>query len=613
MMVVFLLALNVMAGVDFDPMYLESHYTKKEVRIPMRDGVRLFTSIYMPKDQSQPYPILMWRTPYSCAPYGRGYSNYQRHTWHHLAAAGYIIVFQDVRGRFMSEGEYVNMRPYLPHKPNRQTIDETTDTFDTVAWLLDNISNHNGRVGLWGISYPGFYASMAAIDAHPAIQAISPQAPIADWFGGDDWHHNGAMALAPCLSFIWAFGQERSGLVKRWPAPYDFGTDDGYQFFRDLGPLSNVNVRYFKHRVPFWNALLAHRTRDAFWQARDITPHLKGIKPAIMVVGGWFDAENLSGALATYRAIEALNPQNRCTLVMGPWVHGGWVRSDGSSLGDISFGAKTGEFYVDHLELPFFETHLKGNPDDFCPAEVHAFETGRDAWRTFDRWPPGDRQTRTMYLQKEGGLTPEPPTADTAFDAFVSDPQNPVPYTATIAFRPPKTFMIEDQRFAAFRPDVMVYKTQPLTEAITVGGAIDVDLYVATTGTDSDWVVKIIDVFPEDSATVGEVVFSQYQMLVRGDIFRAKFRHGLDRPEPIEPGEVTRIRFALPDVLHTFLKGHRIMVQIQCSWFPLFTLNPQTCVALDQATPSDFVKADQRVYCDEQHPSRVTFGVVPAD
>lgn len=593
---------------DFEPNYLEQHYTKREVRIPMRDGVHLFTAVYSPKDKAQTYPILIWRTPYSCTPYGESFVTRRRDTWHHLARDGFIIVFQDVRGRFMSEGDYVNMRPFVPDKHSEQQVDETTDTHDTVVWLLENIPNHNGRVGLWGISYPGFYASMAAIDAHPAIKAVSPQAPIADWFGGDDWFHHGAMALAGCVPFIWSFGQPRQGLVETWPDAFDHGTEDGYQFFLDLGPLSQVNAQHFRGAIPFWNALMNHRNRDAFWTARDIRPHLKNIRPAVMVVGGWFDAENLSGALNTYQAIEKNCPNNRCSLVMGPWFHGGWVRSDGSSLGDISFDSPTGPYYIEKMELPFFQHYLKEEPLQERISEVTAFQTGSNQWRSYAQWPPKAATRESLYLRPHSQLSPDPVKIETPPSEFISDPSKPVPFTADITTGVPKHYMLEDQRFAARRPDVMVFKTDPLQRDLTMAGPIQVDLCVATSGTDSDWVVKVIDVFPKSAPTSQGVVFSEYQMLVRGDILRGKFRNSLEKPEPISPNEATWIRFSLPDVHHCFRKDHRVMVQIQCSWFPLFNLNPQTYINHAEAEPADFVKARQKIYHDAAHPSRITFG-----
>ena len=379
---------------------LEDNYTKKEYRIEMRDGIKLFTSVYTPKDTSEKYPIIIWRTPYSVGPYGEDkFPVYRRYTWQHFIEEKYIIVFQDVRGRFMSEGDFVNMTPYITEKKSNKDIDETTDTYDTVDWLVKNIPNNNGNVGLWGISYPGFYAAMAGIDAHPAVKAISPQAPIANWFGNDDWHHNGAFALAGGLPFMSVFGVQREGLVQEWPEGFKFGTEDGYGFYLNLGPLRNVNKNYFHNEIPFWDEMMKHGTYDDFWKARNSLPHFNNIKPAVLVVGGWFDAENLYGALQTYSSIEEKNSVNKNYLVMGPWIHGGWVRTDGDSLGDISFDSKTGEYYVKNIELPFFNYYLKGKGKLNLP-EAYVFETGSNRWQKYDSWPPGSSKSVSLFLNE---------------------------------------------------------------------------------------------------------------------------------------------------------------------------------------------------------------------
>jgi len=585
--------------------FLEENYTKKEYRVEMRDGVKLFTAVYSPKDLSAKYPIIIWRTPYDIGPYGEDkFRIYRRETWQHFIEEKYIIVLQDVRGRFMSEGEFENMRPYIPEKKSSKDVDESTDAYDTVEWLVKNIPNNNGNVGFWGISYPGFYAAMAAIDAHPAVKAVSPQAPIADWFGNDDWHHNGAFAFAGGFPFMSVFGVKREGLVQEWPEDFKFGTEDGYSFYLNLGPLPNVNKKYFNHQIAFWDSLMVHGTYDYFWKARNSLPHFKNIKPATLVVGGWFDAENLYGVLKTYASIEEKNPDNKNYLVMGPWFHGGWVRTDGSSLGDINFGSETGKYYVKNIELAFFNYYLKGKGELDMP-EAYIFETGSNKWRKYDSWPPENIKSVSLFLNENNSLSFEAPQSNTGFDEYIGDPYKPVPFTKEITTDIPKPYMVEDQRFAACRPDVLVYETETLNNDITFSGNASADLYVSTSGTDADWVLKLIDVFPADSNSTGNVVYSEYQMMVRGNILRGKFRESLEKPKPFVTGKITNIKFDLLDINHTFKKGHKIMVQIQSSWFPLFDRNPQKFVDIYNAKETDFQKATQRIYFSGQYPSRI--------
>ena len=585
--------------------FLEENYNKKEYRIEMRDGVKLFTSVYSPKDNSVKYSIIIWRTPYSVGPYGENkFPIYRRETWQHFIEEKYIIVFQDVRGRFMSEGNFIDMTPYIAEKTSKDDIDETTDTYDTVDWLVKNVPNNNGKVGLWGISYPGFYAAMAGIDAHPAIKAVSPQAPVSDWFANDDWHHNGAFQLAECFPFEYVFGIQRDGLVQDWPEEFKFGTNDGYSFYLNLGPVQNADKEYFHNKIPFWNSIMTHGTYDNFWKARNSLPHFYNVKPAVLVVGGWFDAENLYGALHTYSSIEEKNPGNKCFLVMGPWIHGGWVRTDGSKLGDVNFGSKTGEYYVKNIELPFFNYYLKGKGELHLP-EAYIFETGSNKWQKFNSWPPANAENTSLYLNENHTLSFNAPEIINGFDSYISDPSNPVPFTKEITTDIPKSYMIEDQRFTADRPDVLVYKTDVLNNNVTFAGDVTADLFVSTTGTDADWIVKLIDVFPEDSVSPDGKDYSNYEMLVRGNILRGKFRESLEMPKPFIPGRVTNVKFDLMDISHTFKKGHRIMIQIQSSWFPLFDRNPQKFVDIYKASENDFQKAEQRVYFSKDYQSRI--------
>jgi putative CocE/NonD family hydrolase len=592
---------------------VKAAYTKYEYRIPMRDGKKLFTSVYVPKDAGQKYPILLTRTPYSVGPYGVDQYKENLGPSPLFATAGYVFAYQDVRGRWMSEGVHVNMRPHNPDKKGSQDIDESTDTYDTIDWLVKHVPNNNGKVGLWGISYPGFYTAAGMIDAHPALKAASPQAPIVDWFVGDDFHRNGVLWLPHLFNFIANFGRPRPEPTRKGPPKFEHDTPDGYDFFLRLGPLGNADKKYFKGDVAFWNDVMAHGTYDDFWQSRNLRPHLKNIRPAVMTVGGWFDAENLFGALETYRHVEASSPGITNVLVMGPWRHGGWSGGDGDSLGNIHFNAKTSEFYRQNIELPFFEFHLKGKGENKHP-EAWVFETGTNQWRKHDAWPPKGAKPQTYYLQAHGALSQEA-TAESGYDEYVSDPAKPVPFQDRIDIGMSADYMTGDQRFAARRPDVLVYQTPVLEEDLTIAGPIDVDLHVSTTGTDSDWVVKVIDVYPDDypdpNPNPTGVRMGGYQQLVRGDAMRGKFRNSYSKPEPFEPGQPARVKFHLQDVYHTFRPGHRLMVQVQSSWFPLADRNPQKFVDIYSATEADFQKATQRVYWSHELASKVTVRVMP--
>jgi uncharacterized protein len=595
-------------------------YTKYEYRIPMRDGVKLFTSVYVPKDDSKQYPILMQRTPYSVGPYGIDKYKDNLGPSALFGKEGYVFVYQDVRGRWMSEGEFVNMRPHNAAKNGPRDVDESTDTYDTIDWLLKNVKNHNGKVGTWGISYPGFYVAAGMIDAHPALKAASPQAPINDWFVGDDFHHNGVLFLPHCFNFMANFGKPRPEPTTKFPyLQFEHGTPDGYDFFLKMGPLYNADKKFLKGQVAFWNEAMSHGTYDEFWKARNLRPHLKNIKPAVLTVGGWFDAENLFGALETYKNTERQSPDHPAnTIVVGPWVHGGWSHQDGDHLGHVKFNAKTANYYREHIELPFFEYHLKGK-GNWQPAEARMFETGTNVWRRFDAWPPKGSEEQTFFLQADGKLSrsrqPEPDAGTKeAFDEFVSDPAKPVPYFERVAIGMEKEYMVADQRFASRRPDVLTYQTEPLTEDFAIAGPVEVKLVVSTTGTDADWVVKLIDVYPDDypdpDPNPTQVKMGGYQQLVRGDIFRGKFRTGFDKPEPFEPGKPAVVKFTLPDTCHCFRPGHRLMVQVQSTWFPLADRNPQTFCDIYTAKEPDFRKATHRVYRSPEMASGVTFRVV---
>lgn len=595
--------------------YVKAHYTKYEYRVPMRDGKRLFTAVYVPKDESQRYPIMLYRTPYGVRPYGVDQSKPDLGPSPLFGKQGYIFAYQDVRGRWMSEGEFVNVRPHIPAKKGPADIDETSDTWDTIDWLVKHVPNHNGKLGMWGISYPGYYTSAGMIDAHPAFKAASPQAPIADWFVGDDWHHNGAVMLSHVFNFMANFGRPRAQPIKKSSFTFDHETPDGYEFFLRMGPLANADARYFKGDVAFWNDVMRHGVYDDFWKARNLRPHLKAIKPAVMTVGGWFDAENLFGALQTFKCIETQSPQTPNTLVMGPWTHGVWGgKGEMQSLGPVSFDAKTAQFFRENIELPFFEYHLKGKADPKLP-KAWVFQTGINTWRKFSAWPPKEARARSLYFAPAGRLAWEPSGAATACDEYVSDPARPVPFLSKIHVGMSPDYMVDDQRWAGRRPDVLAYQTEPLDADVTILGPIQADLHVSTSGTDSDWIVKLIDVYPDDypdpSPNPAGLRMGGYQQLVRGDVMRAKFRNSFERPEPMVANQPTPLKFALPDVCHTFRTGHRIMVQVQSTWFPLVDRNPQKFCDIYTAGEADFQKATQRLHRGGNGGSRLNVLVLP--
>jgi putative CocE/NonD family hydrolase len=593
--------------------YIRANYTKYEYLIPMRDGAKLFTNVFVPKDDAHKYPMMLIRTPYSVAPYGADKYPDSLRPSTQFVQSGYIFVNQDVRGRWMSEGEFANVRPHNPAKKEKE-VDESSDTYDTVEWLIKNVKGHNGKVGITGISYPGFYAVCGMIDAHPAVKAVSPQAPVTDWFIGDDFHHNGCFFLPHCFNFMYGFGKNRPEPTKKFGrVGFEHDTPDGYKFFLDIGPLKNADAKHYKGEIAFWKELMEHPNYDDFWKARNIRAHVKNVKPAVMTVGGWFDAENLFGALEIYKHAEANNPPKNNHLVMGPWDHGGWSRPGGDRHGDVRFNAKTADFYRDHIELPFFEQHLKDKPDAKHP-KAWVFETGTNVWRKHDAWPPRDAKREDFYLASGGKLGAPGRAENFTYDEFVSDPAKPVPFINKTDIGMVKEYMTADQRFASQRPDVLVYQGEVLKADLTLAGPIEVELYVSTTGTDADWVVKVIDVYPDDASDPEPnptgVRMGGYQQLIRGEPFRGKFRNSFEKPEPFKPGEVTKIKFTLPDVYHTLRPGHRLMVQVQSTWFPLVDRNPQTFCDINKAEAKDFKKQTHRVYRDETHPSRITVGVL---
>jgi putative CocE/NonD family hydrolase len=595
------------------PPDLRETYAKSEHMVPMRDGIKLFTIVYAPRDQSQTYPFMIHRTPYGSPPYGP--ENYRRTLGPSpdFAKEGFIFVYQDVRGKFQSEGEFVVMRPIVPEPRGPKQTDESTDTFDTIDWLVKNIPNNNGRAGQWGISYPGSQTVWGMIDAHPALKASSPQAPAIDMFLGDDFHHNGAFRLMYTFSWLAGNARPRAGVTQTGRGGFSYGTPDGYRFFLDAGPVANIDQKVFDNSVPTWTEYMQHPDYDEYWQRQNPLKYVKNVKHAVLTVAGWFDAEDFYGPLETYRTLEK-QAGNASSIVIGPWLHGGWASMPGDALGDIRFGSATGEHYRQQIELPFFLHHLKDKKAAIAEATV--FETGGNQWKTYDTWPPRGTGARTLYFQPNGGLSfssPAEKAADAA-DEYVSDPAKPVPFSTETRTTQGHLWMIEDQRFAAARPDVLVYQTPPLTEDVVVAGPIVASLFVSTTGTDADWVVKLIDVYPgtapDNDPNPRGVRMGNFQMLLAGEVFRGRYRNSYSKPEPMVPNQPAKIEFDLRDRYHRFLVGHRIMVQVQSSWFPVIDRNPQTFVNVYQARESDFKKATHRVYRSVSRPSGVRVGVL---
>ncbi len=584
------------AEISTSPDFSKS-YASHDVDIAMRDGVKLHTVIVAPLADKNAYPILLSRTPY-------GADNRKSSLDPPFAKAGYIFVFQDVRGRYGSGGKFLWMTP--EHHPGGTGTDESTDTFDTIDWLVKNLPHNNGRVGLIGISYGGFFAAAGAIDAHPALKAVSPQAPQTDWFVGDDLHHNGAFFLAGYFDFTAICGEAAVPMICARPKHFHIGTSDGYKFFLGVGPLPEFDKKFFHGRFPGWMETMAHGTYDSYWQQRNLLPHLKSLRPAVLAVGGWYDANDMYGSLHVFDAVRRQSPDTPVALVMGPWYHAQWSpqHDDGHHIDALDFGAPTSDFFDEQMELPFFEHYLRGAPDPHLPAAT-VFDTGAKAWRQYAAWPPENVVKTPLYFTA-GKTLSFSPGAQAAFDEYVSDPANPVPSTARVTMDMDRDYMAEDQRFAAARPDVLVYESEPLTSDVTVAGAVTPHLFVSTTGTDGDFVVKLIDVHPDSEAKP----MAGFEELVRGDVLRAKFRDSLEKPKPLVAGQITPISFAMQDAFHTFKTGHRIMVQIQSSWFPLVDRNPQSFVDIYKARPADFRKATQQLYFGGMQASRLDLPVM---
>lgn len=592
-------------------------FTKREVLIPMRDGKKLFTSIYIPKDTSKRAPMLMQRTPYSVRPYGPDAYRGSLGPESTFREEGYIFVYQDVRGRYMSEGDFNWMNPYLPRKREGE-VDESTDTYDTIEWLLKNIPSNNGRVGVYGTSFPGHYAAQCLIDPHPALRAASPQAPMNDNWLGDDMHHNGAFFLPHSMNFMNGFDQPRPGPVQQYgERAFTHGTNDGYKFFLELGSVSNSLTKLGMDRARIWKLWLEHEDYDEYWQAQNVAQHMRRAdKVPTLWVGGWFDAEDLAGPLELHKAVEKFTPKNLSKIVMGPWYHGSWNGGPGDTLWDQKWPTKSGEEFRVNMQKPFFRAHLWDDKEDNLP-EATVFDTGLGIWRTYGVWPPKAEPT-VYYPHPDKTMdTKLDPASGGKVSEWISDPAKPVPGSATISIGMPREYMLEDQRFAAQRPDVMTYQTAPMANDMTVVGPVRVKLNFSSTGTDCDFVVKLIDVFPNDYATPSPranderpIQMGGYQMMIRGEPFRAKYRRSWSRPEPLQPNKVEEINFEMPAICHTFRKGHRFMVQIQSSWFPIVNMNPQTFTKIFFAKPEDFKPATQKLFLSGNNSTRITLPVI---
>ena len=605
-----------------DSIWIRDHYSKTEQYITTRDGIRLFTSIYFPKDTSEAHPILITRTPYSCAPYGENqwkayWNTYEKNYF----KEGYIVVTQDVRGRWMSEGTFEDVRPFNPNKKNATDIDESSDTYDAINWLIKNIPHNNGKVGVFGISYPGFYSTMAAASNHPALKAVSPQAPVTNWFIGDDFHHNGAFMNMDAFSFYTSFGKPRPKPTTIAPTVFEYYSHDNYKFYLETGALPNFE-KLMGDSIAFWKKLYAHPNYDSWWQVRDARNATKNLQPAMLWVGGLFDAEDNWGAWNAYKAAEENNPGKVFNkLVMGPWYHGQWASNDGTHLGNINFGSNTSDWYQQHIEIPFFNFYLKGKGSISDIAEATIFISGENQWKSFSQWPPVGKVDKTLYLQNNNKLSFNKPANKEGFSEYTSDPAKPVPYVEYVHFNRTREYTTDDQRFAERRPDVLTFKTEILSEDVTVAGNIVADLRASISTTDADFVVKLIDVFPDNLSYNDVDIYTEkdaprtypisgYEMLVHGEIFRGKYRNSYEKPEAFVPNKIEQVKYKLGDVAHTFKKGHRIMIQIQSSWFPLVDRNPQKFVDIYHAKETDFQKSTIHIYHNQFADSKIILPIL---
>ena len=612
-------------GTSQDSAWIRDNYYKIERMIPMRDGVKLFTSVYIPKDTTEQHPILLTRTPYSCAPYGTDkWKDFNSRYIRYYLREGYIVVTQDVRGRWMSEGQFVDVRPFIKDKKSNTDVDEASDTYDAIDWMVNNLPYNNGKVGVFGISYPGFYSTMAAASGHPALKAVSPQAPVTDWFMGDDFHHNGVFFQMDGWDFYSSFGKPRPYPTTVGPTSYVYHSKDNYQWYLQTGALKNI-LKLAGDSIAFWKDLYQHPNLDEWWKARNARVSMYHVQPAMLVVGGLFDAEDCYGAWNLYKAIRSQSPSTNSHIVMGPWYHGEWASNDGTHLGNVQFGSNTSFWYQNTIEIPFFNYYLKGKGAAPNLAAATIFFSGENKWRTFSEWPAAEKKDVSFYLQPDGGLSRDLPAVKNNFSEYISDPAHPVPYTEDVHFNRTREYMTDDQRFASRRTDVLTFQTPVLTEDLMLAGPVIADLKVSLSSTDADFVVKLIDVFPDDFSYGEESAQASrghdlpktypmggYQMLVHGEVMRGRFRESFEKPVPFKPGKIETVRFAVPDVAHTFKKGHRVMVQVQSSWFPLADRNPQKFVNIYTCDDSDFIKETIHVYHDSEHASQVILPVLPS-
>jgi uncharacterized protein len=593
-------------GIDYS-----TYFKKTSAMIPMRDGVKLYTEIYSPVNATEPLPILMNRTPYGIASADKGVSS-MIYRYADMVPAGYIFVFQDIRGRYGSEGKFVMLHP-IHDASDPKGIDEATDTYDTIDWLVKNAPNNNGRVGLDGISYDGYLVTMGMINPHPALKAASEQACMGDTWLGDDFFHNGAFRLS--------YGFEYTALLETSTENFSFSFDrfDVYDFYLRLGALSNANAEYFHNKLPTWDEFVEHPSYDEFWKRHAVAYGLKQATVPNLNVAGWWDQEDFYGPMATYARLEKFDSKHLNYLVAGPWNHGGWSHGPGKSLGEIPFDSDTGVYFRQKIELPWFEYWLK-DKGSLPLKEALLFQTGSNNWVQFDSWPPRDAQTRNLYFHENGKLSFDPPQTDSAdaADSYVSDPAHPVPYRhRPVDMTYPDdhpgswyTWLVQDQRFVDDRPDVLTWQTDELTEDITLAGQVTAKLFASTTGSDSDWVVKLIDVYPQKDTEDWKL--SGYELMISDEIFRGRYHDSYEKPEPLKPGEVTPFTIDLHTQDHVFKKGHRIMVQVQSTWFPLYDRNPQNFVPnIFEAKDSDYQSATQRIYRSKQYPSSVAIMTLP--
>jgi putative CocE/NonD family hydrolase len=593
----------------------DSNFTYTRAMVTMRDGVKLNTVFFVPKNQSGPLPVLFLRTPYGAPqatfPLSRAYPE--------LVAEGYIFAFQDIRGKYDSEGQFVMQRAPRPvDVGGAKAIDESTDAYDSIDWLLKSIPANNGRFGMMGVSYPGWTAAMAMLDPHPALKAVSPQASPADMFLGDDFHHNGAFRLSYGFEYAFMVENEKGG------SQWQFDNYDTYEWYLKLGPLSNIQKNYLKDKkLPTWDDFRNHPNYDAFWQRQAMTPYLTSVKVPTLNVAGFWDQEDFYGPVTIYRELEKHDTKSQNFMVIGPWNHGGWGRGTGQKLGNIDFGSPTGEHFRANIQAPFFAYYLKDKGALKQP-EATVYESGGNQWRTFNSWPPKEAVKKSLYFRADGRLSFDAPSAARAalgesgagFDSYVSDPAHPVPYRKRPiepTYYPRGSgwgpWLTEDQRFVNDRNDVLTYSTETLNDDVVIAGDITAKLMVSTTGQDADFIVKLIDVYPEDNAA--DYKMGGYEFMIANDVFRARFRESFEKPKPMVPNQVTPVNIDLHTQSYRFKKGHKIMVQVQSSWFPLIDRNPQTWVAnIFEAKESDYKAQTHRVWRTPVAASRVEISTV---